>query len=241
MKKNKNKIIIILLVTLFVLLIAYILYKLIPLFISLNDPENQTKFKEYIESMGHKGWLMMLGIQVLQIFISFIPGEIVEILSGMLYGPIGGLFICLLGILIGSILIYYTVKLFANKNLDRYKEKIKTYSFLNNPKKIHVYFFILFLIPGLPKDIFIYLVPFLPIKFSTFLIISLIARIPSILSSTYAGNSLLSGNYLVTIIIFIIFGTLGILGILFNDKILALFKKHNDKDEKNIDNNNVEN
>jgi len=222
---NKNKYLIVCLSVIFILLTIYACYKLIPLFIALKEPANQESFKEYIENLGWMGWITILTIQVLQIFIAFIPGEIVELLAGILYGPLGGLLICLLGILIGSILIYYTMKLFANKYIVKYKEKLKTYSFLSDPKKIHIYFFILFLIPGLPKDIFIYLVPFLPIKFYSFLIVSLIARIPSVLSSTIVGSSLVEGNYLTSIIIFSIFLVLGVLGILFQDKIFSSFKR----------------
>lgn len=235
--KNKKKILIITLSIIALLLTIYICYKLIPLLISLKDPNNQEKFKNYIENMGFKGWLVLLTIQIFQIFIAFIPGEIVELLAGILYGAWGGLLLCLIGISIASVLIYYTVKLFANKYMIKYKEKLKTYNFLNNPKKIHIYFFILFLIPGLPKDIFIYLAPFLPIKFASFLIVSLIARIPSIISSTIVGSSIVKGNYLLSIIIFAIFLVLGVLGILFNDKIINLFKHKKDTNTSN----NVEN
>lgn len=229
MRNGKKKIAIILLLSVFLILIAYTCYRIIPMFISLKDPINQQKFKSFIENLGWKGWFAVLLIQVLQIFIAFIPGEIVELLAGILYGSLGGLLVCLLGVIVGSILIYYSVKLFANKYITKYKDKLKTYSFLNNPKKINTYFFILFIIPGIPKDIFIYLVPFLPIKFISFLIISSIARIPSILSSTIVGNSLIDGNYLTSIIIFTIFGILGILGILFNDKLVLFFSKKNKK------------
>lgn len=121
------------------------------------------------------------------------------------------------------------MKLFANKYILKYREKLKTYNFLKDAKKINIYLFILFLIPGLPKDIFIYLSPFLPIRFSNFLVISSIARIPSILSSTIVGSSLIEGNYLTSIIIFVSFAILGILGILFKDKIIFLFAKNNKK------------
>jgi len=231
MKKNK-KFLIILLSIIFLSITIYICYKLIPLLISLQKAENQEKFKDYIQDMGWKGWLAFLVIQILQIFIAFIPGEIVEILAGILYGPIGGLFICLLGIVLGSLLIYYTVKMFANKYIPKLRDKLKTYSFLNNPKKIHIYLFIIFLIPGTPKDIFIYLIPFLPIKFIDYLIISSIARTPSILSSTIIGDSFVKGNYLTSIIVFSVFFILGLLGILFREKIIGLFKK-NHKDELN--------
>lgn len=235
MKNRKKTIALIFIAIIIVLSAIYASYKLIPLLGSLNDTEIQETFKQKIQNLGWIGWLVVLLIQILQVFIAFIPGEIVEILSGILYGTFGGLLICLIGMTIASVLIYYTVKLFANKYIEKYKDKLKTYSFLNSPEKIHVYFFILFLIPGIPKDIFIYLVPFLPIKLSTFLIVSIFARIPSVLSSTIVGNSLMAGNYIVSIIVFSSFAVIGILAILFHNKILNLLKKDHSKQLNNKD------
>ena len=226
-KNKKNILLAVIVMSILTILTIFFCYKLIPFIYSLKDPINQYNFKNYIDHLEWKGYIALLIIQVAQIFIAFIPGEIVEILSGMLYGYIGGLFICLLGIFLGSLLIYFFMKFLANNYILKYKEKFKTYNFLNNSKKIHTYLFILFIIPGIPKDIFIYFAPFLPIKFSEFLIISLIARTPSILSSTIIGDSFASGNYMISIIIFLLFAIFGILGIIFNDKIVNLFSKHN--------------
>lgn len=235
MKNKKKTSVLIIIFSLVILAIIYSCYKLLPLLFSLNNPSNIESFKQKIQSLKFTGWIIVLIMQILQIFIAFIPGEIIEILSGILYGTVGGLLICLTGIIIGSILIYYTVKIFASKHMKKYKEKLKTYSFLNSPQKIHLYFFVLFLIPGIPKDIFIYLVPFLPIKLSTFILVSTFARIPSILSSTIIGNSLINGNYTTSIIIFFSFALIGITSILFHDKILSLLKKHHTKQLNNKD------
>ena len=112
MKISKKRIIVILLSIVSLTFIALASLKLIPFFISLKDPKKQEIFKTYIINLRWKGWLTILVIQILQIFIAFIPGEIVELLSVMIYGSLGGLLICLLGILIGSILIYYTINIF---------------------------------------------------------------------------------------------------------------------------------
>lgn len=235
MKEKIKKCLLIILSILIICATIYTCIKLVPLLNSLKDPTYQEEFKKQIEKSGIWGFLAILTIQILQVFIAFIPGEVVEIMAGVLYGSLGGLLLCLLGLLIATLLIYYIVKLFAYNYIDKYKEKLSTYSFLNSPKKIHIYFFIIFLIPGIPKDIFIYLVPFLPIKISTFLIVSLIARIPSIISSTIAGDSFIKGNYLLSIIVFAVFTLLGILAILFNDKIFSLLKKDHENNSKDID------
>ena len=215
------------------ILITVICIKLIPLLLSLKDSQRQLEFKSYIDSLGFYGILIMVLIQILQVFIAFIPGEIVELLAGLLYGTWGGLAICLIGNAIASFLIFVTVKFFAKNSMDKYQKKLSQYSFLNNKRKIALYLFIIYLIPGIPKDIITYLVPFLPINFLTFIIVTSIARIPSIISSTYSSASFLNNNYTIAIIILVIFAVLGILGFAFKDKIINALKKDNNRDQQN--------
>ena len=161
-KKVKKVIFLSVFIVLLTVLTIFTCVKLIPFLFSLNVESNRVKFENYVKNLGIFGILIVLLIQILQVFIAIIPGEFVELLAGFLYGTWGGLLLCLIGNFIGSLLIYLTVKIFANKYMLKLKEKLRLYSFLNNKKKISLYLFIIFLIPGLPKDIFTYLVPFLP-------------------------------------------------------------------------------
>lgn len=230
--KNKKFIFIL---TIFVISIITIIacIKLLPFLISLQNETNRLAFKNYIYNLDFVGILIILLIQILQIFVAFIPGEIVELLAGFLYGTWYGLLICLVGNVIGSFLIYVTIKTFAKKHTSRFQEKLKHYSFLNNKKKISFYLFMIYLIPGVPKDIITYLVPFLPINFISFIIVTSIARIPSIVSSTYSSNSFLNKNYTVAIVMLAIFTTLAIIGFMLKDKILEKLKNDNKKEITN--------
>lgn len=60
----------------------------------------------------------------------------------------------------------------------------------------------LFVIPGEPKDLFTYIAALLPIKPLNFILISTVARFPSIISSTLAGDSLLEGNWQMSLIVY---------------------------------------
>lgn len=233
--QKKHKIAIIISIP-FILAFVFASIKLYPLIKEINLLEFEKKLEIFIKNSGWKGLFIFLFLQILQVFIAFIPGEIIEIAGGALYGPLLGTVLCLLGLILGTIAIYYSLIYITKNNAQKYQQKLSTYSFLNNPKKIHLYFFILFIIPGIPKDIFIYLVPFLPIKLSSFIAVSTIARIPSIISSTFIGSSLISGNYITSIVIFSIFLILGIIAILFHDKILNLFTRKN-KERINKENN----
>ncbi len=194
---------------------------LIPEVLSLSEPENQAQFQERIESLGALGVLAMLALQIIQIIIAIIPGEPIEILMGLMYGTLGGLSLTLLGIAVGQTTVYFAVKKFGIKLAEKFVDvkKFEKLSFLNTSKKRDSLIFLLFFIPGTPKDILTYFVPFTGIRFRRFIIISTLARIPSVVSSTWAGATISDGNFVKTVIIFAVTGVLGIAGILINNRI----------------------
>lgn len=202
--------------------VGYYAYKYFPLFMSFFKEESRDKLVEYIQDKGFIGVLYFIGLQIVQVVVSFIPGEVTEVTGGIIYGAWLGYFYCAIGVLAGSILMYYVVKFFGRKSITKvlHSEKFAKYKFLHDEEKIELVVFILFFIPGTPKDLFTWIGPFIPIKASKFFFISTVARIPSILSSTFAGASLQSGNLWLSIVVFIVIGITGILGILYNKKFI---------------------
>ena len=205
--------------------------RLMPWFASLADEQVRRDFLEYLDSFGVFGVFVMLGIQLLQVVVAILPGEPIEVLFGVLYGTFGGLLLCMLGLLFGYFIIYYSTRRLVAKNASqKLQEKFgdKNYralAFLKNSRNVSFIYFILYFVPGTPKDILTYLAPFTPIKPTEFFLIATFARIPSIITSTYAGASLGDGEFKAAIIVFAITGVLGCLGIIFNQKILSLLKK----------------
>ena len=75
--------------------------------------------------------------------------------------------------------------------------------------------FILFLIPGLPKDFFTFIAPLTPISIHRFVLISTLGRAPGMLITTYAGVSLLEGNYLLAVALYGVLGLCALIGVIF--------------------------
>lgn len=223
---KSEKIKLIILVAILVVILAITVY-LMPWIISLKDAESREALKEYIHSKGAFGILILLGIQVLQVIVAIIPGEPIEVISGLLYGTWGGYLICTIGMLIGTILIYYTVRLLGYSFIKNVvgEGKLSKFKFLHDAKKLEMVTFLLFFIPGTPKDLLTYFMPLTKIKPSNFFLIVTIARIPSIVSSTFAGASIGDGKWLQTIVIFSVIGAVGLLGIIFNDVLIKSFNK----------------
>jgi len=207
---------------------VYAVIRLMPWFISLKDADVRESFLEKIDSFGTWGVLVMLGIQFLQVMVAILPGEPIEVMFGIMYGTFGGMLLCLLGLLIGYVAIFFAVRrLYAGAAKERLEERLKSkhrkaFEFLRDTRKLELVYFILYFIPGTPKDLLTYIAPFTPVKPLHFFLIATFARIPSIITSTFAGDSLSEGEFMTALIVFIITGVLGILGIIFNKQITSL-------------------
>ena len=204
-----------------IVLLALTIY-LFPVIKNLSTLEGQTQFKKQVTSMGVLGYLALFGLQFAQIFLVIIPGEPIEVLAGMCYGGIGGLIFITISAMIISSLIFFAVRKFGRKfvysfcNKDKI-QKIENSKLFKNPKKLEWIMMILFLIPGTPKDLIVYIAGLLPVKPARFILISTFARIPSIISSTFAGNSLVEGNWKFGICIYAVtFIVVGIIIFLIN-------------------------
>lgn len=184
-----------------------------PLIRHLKEPE---VFRQWIESHGVWGKLIFAGISILHIVISFIPGEPIELFAGYAFGFWLGTLLCEAGIVIGGALVYAFVRRFGRKALNIFftQEKINSLRFLQNEKKLELWVFILFFIPGTPKDVLTWFVPLTPMGMGRFLLISGVARLPSVITSTIGGNALGTGRHWFAVIVFAATAVLSAVGVL---------------------------
>ena len=206
-RKDKVKIFKIILMILVVIIFIGVIIYLFPVMKDLSTKEGQIAFRDKVESSGLWGMLSLFGLQVANIFLIVVPGEPIEIIAGMCYGAFWGTIFVMVSACIITIGIFFLVRKLGRKFVYDFCskeriEKIENSKLFKNPKKIEMIMLILFLIPGTPKDLLVYLGGLLPIKASRFILISTLARIPSIISSTIAGNQLAVGQWQLGLILY---------------------------------------
>lgn len=164
----------------------------------------------------------MIGLIALQIFLAFLPGEPLELASGYLFGSFTGTLVCLAGSLLGTLIVYYLARIFQHTIIDKMfaQDKVAEVKKIFSSKKSKFWLFIIFLIPGSPKDIMTYLVSLTDIEIKQWLLLTTIGRIPSIVTSTYLTGSLKDGNLFLAISIFIVTIVMVIGGTIYYKKIL---------------------
>lgn len=199
-RKNKIKLLRILLAIFAVAIVIGAIIYLIPVMQNLSTIEGQQAFKDKVNASGIVGLLMLFSLQVAQVFLIILPGEPIEILAGMCYGGWGGLLFITISVCIITTAIFFLVRKLGRKFVyDIWDEekvrKIENSKLFKNSKKIEWIMVILFMIPGTPKDLLVYIAGLLPIKPLRFILISTFARLPSVVSSTFAGHSLMNGDW----------------------------------------------
>ena len=211
--KKKYKILRIVILIITILLLIGLTIYLFPIIGKLFDEQEREIFKEEIQSTGIKGILMLLGLQGVQILLPIIPGEPIEILAGMCFGPAGGLIFLMISSCLITVLIFFPVRKLGRNFVygvcsEEKIKKLENSKLFKNSKKIEYIMLILFLIPGTPKDLLVYIAGLLPIKPLRFILISTFARLPSVVSSTFAGNTLMKGDWQSSLVIYAITFTL---------------------------------
>ncbi len=198
-----------------------------PYIATLGTKEGREAFKAWTDELGFGGWLVTLGIQIVQVFVAFIPGEPIELMLGYVWGPWLGTFTCFLGIFLSVILIVLLVRKFGLSFVKRMtgSDDLSKYKFLSSKNKIEATIFVLFFIPGTPKDALNYIAPLAPISPKKYILITTFARIPSVVSSTMLGDSIAEGNILAAVIVFAVMAVISVIGYFLGKKYLEFKQK----------------
>lgn len=201
-KKSKAAIVLSIATAVLLLLTAIGIYFMWPY---MKDP---VAFREMVrEQIGHHyvlGGLILILLCAVQVIVALIPGEILEIASGYVFGAWWGAFLCTVGIVLGSVIAILLVRRFGRKFVYAIypKEKLDALPILNNPRKRNSLVLILFLIPGTPKDLLTYGIGLTDMKIWQYILLTTLARFPSVISSTLGGNAMGEQAYVSAIVIF---------------------------------------
>ena len=196
---------------LFIAVGTVVLWK--PLTDGFREPE---KFREWVDASGVWGKLAFIGIVTLQVIFAVIPGEPIEFAAGYAFGAIEGTILCLIGMAIGTMLIFGFVKKFGMKMVEVFvsREKIASMKYLHDSRNLNMLVFTVFFIPGTPKDILTYFIGLTPMKMGTVLLLTTVARIPSVITSAVAGGALGVDRIWAAVVIYAITGVVSIIGLL---------------------------
>ena len=154
------------------------------------------KLRIFIASFGPFAAVMFVLIQSLQVVFAPVPGELTGVVGGFLFGNVLGLILSTIGLTAGSLLAFGITRVFGMKLVERIvkKEYIDKFNYFITHKGLNITF-ILFLLPGFPKDSLCYLLGLTHMRMIDFLFMNIFGRLPGTLLLTLQGNALKNGKY----------------------------------------------
>lgn len=166
-----------------------------------------TRLRKFIASFGAYAPPIFVFVQCVQVFLAPIPGEVTGFVGGLLFGKAMGTVLSTLGLLAGSISAFSLSRVFGMKLVQRAvkKEYVNGFDHFITHKGLHLTF-ILFLVPGFPKDSLCYLLGISRMRYRDFIIMNLFGRLPGTLLLTWQGDAVRNGNYQEFLVL--LFGTI---------------------------------
>ncbi len=180
---------------------------------TLLSPEWLAGLPDLLRQYSRRSALILIGLQILQVIISIVPGQPIQIAASYLFGVFRGYLISIIGATIGATIAFYLAKLLGKDALELFfdKEKIEDYQRKLNSGRGLLAVLIIYLIPGLPKDLCAYVAGISNMKIRPFILVSTVGRTPPMLGSLLLGHFAGQQNYtaiavlaVITVIILIV-------------------------------------
>ncbi len=195
---------------------------------------NKEKLVSFLDSLGPLAFLGFILIQAAQVVFAPIPGEVTGLLGGYLYGPLLGVILSTIGLTMGSFIAFALARALGRPFVEKFVDKgtMSRFDYLLHHKGVFLVF-LLFLIPGFPKDVFCYILGLGHLTTMEFLIIGGTGRLFGTILLTLGGNFIRQHQYyrfsaLLGVALIIVF-----LAMVYKDKLEHFFKKiHHYSDKK---------
>ena len=195
---------------------------------SMSSMENVNALFEHYHA---ESILVYIGAQILQIIICVIQGQWLQFAAGYMYGFWLGFLYSIIGAAIGSVVTYYLAKLLGRDAMHLIFGEARINEFIHklNSKKAIVIVFLIFLIPGVPKDLCNYAAGISEMKLKPFLIVSLVGRSPGMMGSLLIGRQIEAGNYTGAIVVAAVAVVLCVVGIIMRKRLTGWMDKAYDR------------
>lgn len=183
----------------------------------------------FVNSFGPLSVVIFICLQILQVIVAPIPGEVNGFIGGYLYGPLLGTLYSTIGLTIGSLLAFTLARWLGLPFVEKVINPriIQKYDYFMEHRGVLITF-ILFVIPGFPKDALSYMIGLSHMKTSTFLIVCTAGRLLGTIMLSISGNYARNGQNVATAAILGISALIVILAFYYHDELLALVKGKKD-------------
>jgi len=168
----------------------------------LPDLLDTTTLRQWIDSFGILAPVVFILVQTAQVIFAPIPGQLIALAGGYLFGSVNGTIYSLIGVTVGSSIAFLLTKRYGRPLVERVLHEDVIAGFDGFVERVGLLGFIAFIIvPGLPDDAVCFLAGLTKWRLKTFLFAIIIGRFPAYVLTVYAGSELASGRFMMSVVL----------------------------------------
>ena len=152
---------------------------------------------DYLRQNSRIAFLLIIGLQIIQVVICILPGQPIQFAASYMFGVGKGFLLSIIGAIFGTIISFYLAKALGSDAMHVFfdEEKIEDYQRKLNSGRGLLLAFLIYLIPGIPKDLVSYAAGISEMRFRPFLLVATVGRSPGMLGSLLLGHYFGEQNY----------------------------------------------
>ena len=198
----------------------------------LFSKDSAERVVDYLKANSSIAALLIICIQIVQVVICFLPGQPVQFAASYMFGVARGFAFSITGAVIGTVISFYLAKLLGNDAMNLFfgEEKVRDYKKKLDSGRGLLLAFLIYLIPGIPKDIVSYVAGISDMRFRPFLLVATVGRIPGMLGSLMLGHFFGRQDYRAMIIIAVIIAVILLICYIKRDALIGFLDDVEKKD-----------
>ena len=198
----------------------------------LFSKDSAERVVDYLKANSSIAALLIICIQIVQVVICFLPGQPVQFAASYMFGVARGFAFSITGAVIGTVISFYLAKLLGNDAMNLFfgEEKVRDYKKKLDSGRGLLLAFLIYLIPGIPKDLVSYVAGISDMRFRPFLLVATVGRIPGMLGSLMLGHFFGRQDYRAMIIIAVIIAVILLICYIKRDALIGFLDDVEKKD-----------
>ena len=187
---------------------------------------------DYLKQNSHIAFLLIIGLQIIQVVICVLPGQPIQIAASYMFGVGIGYLLSVTGAVLGTTISFYLAKILGSDAMHVFfgEEKLQEYQRKLNSGRGLMIAFLIYLIPGVPKDLVSYAAGISEMRFRPFLLVSVIGRSPAMLGSLFIGHFFGKQNYRAIVILSVVIIAILLICLIKRESLIGLLDKLEMKD-----------
>lgn len=182
--------------------------------------------REFIRGHGVLAPVVLVVLQAVQVVLAPIPGQVLAVVAGYLFGVWWGTLYNMIGITIGSAIAFWISRRYGRAYVENIVEQEALARFdAASDDYGRATLFVLFVVPGLPDDVLCFAGGLTDIPLWQLIVLAVIGRAPAFFLVNVVGDLLGTGNFSAAVVLAVTLVAISVWGYRNRDLLNHLFRE----------------